>query len=72
MKDCNGNEIKRMEVYISVMVDVSGKTERGAYDASNELCEKVSGILAEKGIEVYDTYDVFRDDEDCIVEVKED
>lgn len=68
MKDYNGNEIEKMEVYISVMVDVKGKTEHEAYDASSELYERVSGILAEKGIEVYDTYEVFRDEDGGIVE----
>ena len=68
MKDYNGKEIERMEVYISVMVDVKGKTEHEAYDASSELYERVSGILAEKGIEVHDTYEVFRDRDEGIVD----
>ena len=68
MKDYNGNEIEKMEVYVSIMVDVKGKTEHEAYDASNELYERVAGILAEKGIEVYDTYEVFRDEDGGIVE----
>ena len=68
MKDYNGNEIERMEVYVSIMVDVKCKTEHETYDASSELYERVAGILAEKGIEVYDTYEVFRDEDGGIVE----
>lgn len=68
MKDYDGKEIERMEVYISIMVDVKGKTEYEAYDVSCDLYERVSGILAEKGIEVYDTYEVFRDEDEGIVE----
>lgn len=72
IKDYEGNEIKRMEVYVSVMVDVTGKTEHEAYDASSELANRISGILSEHGIEVYDTYEVFRNENDeCVDAVPE-
>lgn len=71
MKDYNGKEIERMEVYISVMVDVKGKTEHEAYDMSTDLYHRIEDILYKEGIAVYDTYEVFRDENEDIVEAKE-
>lgn len=70
MKDYNGKEIRRMEVYVSVMVDVSGMTEREAYAASEKTYHRIEDILYREGIALYDTYEVFRDENDEIMEPK--
>lgn len=66
---CTGDKIEKMEVYVSVMVDVSGcKTAREAYRLSEQTANEMIGVLDDANIVVNDTYEVFRDKEDCIAD----
>ena len=67
MIDITGERIEKMEVYVSVMVDVTDcKTARDAYRLSEQTANKMIDTLAEKGMVVNDTYEVFRDKEENI------
>ena len=64
-----GEKIKKMEVYVSVIVDVSDckKTEE-AYRLSKIISGKMMNAIEKEDLTIYDNYEVFRNDSESIVD----
>lgn len=66
-------KVKNMEVYVSVNVDVSNiETVSMAYSIEKDVAQRISEILSENGYEVADSYEVFRNDNGCIIDPEDD
>ena len=76
-KDYEGDnkikKVKNMEVYVAVNVDVSNiKNVYSAYILERDVSQKISEILDKNGYEVTDSYEVFRNDNGCIIDPEDD
>lgn len=72
MDTMTGKRIEKMEVYVSVMVDVADcKTAREAYGRSSKVVDKLADAISAAGYSMYDAYEVFRNDEGDIADDKD-